>query len=738
MAPNEKKKSVSNRFDYKKVSMFAIVILLIGLIGFGGYKSIYKNNLPAPDPVPNPIPDPVPVPIPDPVPVPVPVPIPDPVPVPVPNQSYYLTINNLMKVEGKIYINGRIINLGKYHEKIELPEKGTYDLKITSSGREDFVRTINLKSNKMSLDYQPSIYFIELSFQKEAENFDLYINGVKKGKLKLQAKKMYYYLAGDYSIKIKDPTNNYLETTTIARLGEQNKSYLFDVPLTENKKYNVKIENPNNIDGTITYNGKEEEFTGLFQESYSELIIRKFTIKAEGYESVTYEADFSNQPSYQFTYDPPPPVIKLVINNTVANGTVLINGSKNCNTASGKTVISGLSYKSKYDIEIIAKGYKSFETEIQLNDFNNTIDYLGQPILGKITMIPELNEGLRDNVTLHIGNKSIPYNSVIENLPLGKVRLSLFFKIGDYSEKMIKEFKITEESTSHSWNLNINQVTITSSVTNTELVIDGKNVGSTPITIPFINKNIVTIKAYPKNQELKEKTINPKEYNNQVYRFNFPNRLAEEAYAQAVNLVDDYTDTNSESSLKNAKIKLKEAFSHDKNYPDAIMTFIKINSILVENYVKKNESDKVEKYSREAQKLYEENKSFLSDNSIHARILGYFGIIYFEKVKLLNSNSQKEVLLNESIENYLTKYSDLRKKIEAITTTEKFNRDKMDCVFAQTNQLLWEIDPTDVKKKKARKAWSINNFNDSSNNGKKYQNPFREIKNKEYFKLLDN
>ncbi len=664
-----------------------------------------------------------------------------------PSTKYTLTVRNPEGKDGKITIGGKVYKISRKQKSlpIDLGSAGTYTLKIVSDDCDPFLQDIAIQDHQTYIDYLPPEYSIDFDFPSEAKNFTLTINDKSLGTLKsLPDKRFTTSKSGSYMVSIVDKKKEYMDIETGIKLERGNQRYKFEVKPIPRQKYVVTISNPDNVAGMMTINGNQTiPFSGVYQQSFKEPDKVVFEIQSEGYEPGKFVADFSENASCEFIYSPTPLKMSLVITNSPANGEITLNSEYLGMTSTGETVLADVPVrlKSNNTLTIKAPGYRDWTTKFSMSSVRTTIDYSGVTMQGSLTITPQLSDILAGKTKLFLnGNQIDAFTQELENLPMQSHLVSLVFQIGDYNEVMRKNFTLSQSNPSARWDLDIDQVTIVSNAEKTKLEIDGLSVGYAPVTIPFINKNVVRIVADPENLDRKEASISPKDYSGKKYAFRFPvNPKAELLYSEAKAIIDSFNTGDNVNILTGAEIKLQEALSLNKMYPEALLLSFKIYSERVRDANNSDNTANISRYCEKANNLYKDNNSSLEDDRNHALILGYLTYNNYFLAIRQNDPSAKASLLGKCLSEYGEKYILLRNKISVKTKWEQREKDRLDFHYGLLCQELWKIDPTKQNKKRAKKAWSMNPFNpyhDDRDPSKTEQNPYRNDKN-QYYNDLD-
>lgn len=784
------------------------------------------------------------------------------------SEEYKLIIKNKDNLKAKVYFGGQVYDMNKKTFEIPVAKKGIYIVDIKSDGVDDFRLEANIDQSSNLEVYDPPEYTIVFDYPSYAKGFNVKVNDLHLGSLKNLKKKSYITRkSGSYRVRISDDSEKYVEIDTRVNLGGENEVVAFSVYPPLNEKYKITINNPDNLQGTITVGSITEIFKGIYQKSYTSSEKKTYTIKSDGFKDKSFTADFSRKDEWVFDYkpekikevipepvetpvvrqeekpveiveqepeqepvsepEPEPVVVKekykveisninklnaqvsidgkdfkalgnsfidssdekkvisylistegyrdtvftvdfsqkkefnliydpvalpmtIVIENSPAGGTVKIDGISFGSTAEGETRLEGITFAlgSQHDIEIEASGYLKWGTRFEMSSREARVRFEGQKPKARIVITPQLDEGLSRQTSLFIDGVKQPFRQILEDLEFGSHTIDIVFKIGQYQDKLTETFTFSANKKSAEWALDIDIVKISSTAPETKISVSGTPVGYADLTLPFINKNLVTITAENDEYDIKEESISPKAYSGKTYQFRFPvSKKAEESYFAAEEFLDEYEESNNSTMLLQAKLKLDEALQLYKGYPEALQLYFKLMAIQSKLGHDTEDKKKLDKYYETARNLYEENKDIFPEESVHGWSLGYFLTCNYYKALMINDTNARKYHLQEVIDNYHDDYSRLRKSIKTNGIHEILERDRLDCNWARICHDLWKIlndenaNDNEIKKarNRARKAWGSNPYNDivdPHNPGAPIDNPYKQIRNQHYQELM--
>ena len=675
---------------------------------------------------------------------------------PEPSDYYSIIIRNPEKLDGSINVDGIASKLISSQDETEIRvnSPGKHEVSITSEAQKPYNKNINLTGSEYIIDYPPVQYSIVFQYPIEAKDFMVEINyGSEKSKSlgkisEISNSRFTTEQGGKYKVILTDRDNRKPEYNPIIRtitLQRSQPEFVLKVVPVERKEYNVTISNPDNIRGEIRVNsGGWTRFSGIFQKSYETATKRSFTIRAPGYIEQSFVADFSMKTQFDFEYKPVSLVYTLIIRNAPIGGSVRIDDNPLLGkiTDASETVFDDVTVKfgKEYKVTVKAQGYKDWSRSFMVRQEQILIDYKGITQLGSLQIKPVLSANLIQNTTMFLDDNPVSFSQKIDDIPLGDHYVSLVFKIGEYKEALHHSFYLSPGDEDHVWSLDVNLVTIDSNVSPTRLSIDGLDAGIAPRTIPFINKSIVPIIADPDNFDRKNETIEPARYAGKTFYFKFPtSERAEKLCSEARMIVDNFEPGDNINQLTAARIKLLEALSLNKDYPEALRVYFKLLSKRTEYSYNADKANDVLRLCEEANKLYLDGKSCLSNEGMHARILGYLVSINYFRAMEQTDSSGKKMMLDRCMTDFGNRYKENRRKIKSGNTNlDLYDKDWLDFHFALLCHEIWRMDSSEDNKKRVKQAWTFNPFHPypGDSPGDYIDNPFKPKRTNYYQELL--
>lgn len=387
-------------------------------------------------------------------------------------EKQYLVIST-DPIEAKIFINDSLVGRGNYQEKL-IPGKYTY--RIEDQLYHSQAGNIELSDAKKNLPIklQPAFGFCSIKTEPES-GATVTIDGKKQ--LKSTPCLSEALANGKHTVEVvKDM---YKKTTQIVEITDNQTSELqlslqpnfSDVSITTQKDAKIYVDNEYRAIGL--WNGRLNEGSHLLEA------------RRDKYHSEQKKVEAKVGEKLNFDLQPAPIVGSLYVNSTPKEATVTVNGVvKGTTPLTINNLLIG-----DYGVEVSKSGYDQIQETITINDSQTT----------------QINESFTSSKFIQI-TSTPSYNDVyIDGKLIGKTPLKTSvsfdkhnFEITDGKKTVNQEITINNESSSV---LNFelyecNSVkSISSNPSGATVLVNGKNIGVTPLTYTMLNKiDLITLR----------------------------------------------------------------------------------------------------------------------------------------------------------------------------------------------------------------------------------------------------
>ena len=387
-------------------------------------------------------------------------------------EKQYLVIST-DPIEAKIFINDSLVGRGNYQEKLK---PGKYSYRIEAQLYHYEVGSLELKDAKKNLQIklQPAFGFCAIKTEPESGAI-VTIDG--KRQLKSTPCLSEALSSGKHTVEVvKDM---YKKTTQIVEITDNQTSELqlslqpnfADISVTTQNEAKIYVDNEYQVIGN--WNGRLNEGSHLLEA------------RREKYRSVQKKVEAKVGEKLTFDIQPVPIVGSLNVNSIPKEATVTINGKvKGTTPLTIQNMLIG-----DYSIEVSKSGYDQIQKSITINEEQTT----------------QINENFNSSKFIQITSTPSCTDVYLDGKLIGKTPLKISvsfdkhnFEITDGKKTVNQEITINNESSSV---LNFelyecNSVkSISSNPSGATVLVNGKNIGVTPLTYTMLNKiDLITIK----------------------------------------------------------------------------------------------------------------------------------------------------------------------------------------------------------------------------------------------------
>ena len=230
--------------------------------------------------------------------------------------------------------------------------EGNYSVKMSKSGYEDYLETVNLNRNiSRNITLTPIVQNYNLSLSSNPSGASIYLNNSYYGQTPMTVS----LVEGNYNLQLQ--MNNYEAYSEAINLNRNISRNITLTPIQQN--YNLSISsNPSiaNIYINGTYYGKTPMNLTLMEDNYS------LEIDKSGYDTYTETINLNRDISRNITLTPEAKYYDLNLKSNPSGASVSLN-----NTYYGVTPIILNLQESNYDLVLSLNGYEDYSTTINLN-----------------------------------------------------------------------------------------------------------------------------------------------------------------------------------------------------------------------------------------------------------------------------------------------------------------------------------------------------------------------------------